>query len=49
MYDSVAGFTQNTNVFMVYANKKAYPSYLITYEKLLAQPQESVSSPMKIP
>lgn len=32
MYDSVAGYTKETNVYMVYANKKAYPSYLITYE-----------------
>jgi hypothetical protein len=39
MYDSVAGFTSGTNVFMVYASKKTYPSYLITYEHIPAQPQ----------
>jgi hypothetical protein len=31
-YDSVQGFTGNSDVFMVYANKKAYPEYLITYK-----------------
>lgn len=30
-YDSVEGFTGNSTVFMIYANKKAYPEYLITY------------------
>ncbi|TNV85324.1 hypothetical protein FGO68_gene8464 [Halteria grandinella] len=30
-YDSVQGFTNNTPVFMVYSNSKAYPEYLITY------------------
>ena len=30
-YDSVQGNTCSTDVFMVYANKKAYPEYLITY------------------
>lgn len=31
-YDSVKGFTGNSDVYMVYTNKKAYPSYLITYK-----------------
>ncbi len=31
-YDSVKGFTGNSDVFMIYANKKAYPEYLITYK-----------------
>ena len=30
-YDSVQGHTGHSDVFMVYANKKAYPEYLITY------------------
>jgi len=30
-YDSIKGVTKNTNVYMVYQNKKAYPEYLITY------------------
>ncbi|KAG2386789.1 hypothetical protein C9374_001824 [Naegleria lovaniensis] len=30
-YDSVKGFTGNSDVFIVYQNSKAYPSYLITY------------------
>jgi hypothetical protein len=30
-YDSVKGNTGGSDVFMVYSNKKAYPSYLITY------------------
>ncbi|CDW84031.1 UNKNOWN [Stylonychia lemnae] len=30
-YDSVQGYTKGSNVFMIYANKKAYPEYLITY------------------
>ena len=30
-YDSVKGVTQGYPVYMVYANKKAYPEYLITY------------------
>jgi len=47
MYDSVAGVTKDTNVFMVYANKKAYPSYLITYENPLSQPQEIAANPVK--
>ncbi|TNV84727.1 hypothetical protein FGO68_gene5670 [Halteria grandinella] len=32
-YDSVQGFTKNTDVFMVYSNQKAYPEYLITYRE----------------
>lgn len=31
-HDSVQGFTGNSDVFMVYSNKKAYPEYLITYK-----------------
>ena len=30
-YDSVKGNTGGSDVLMVYSNKKAYPSYLITY------------------
>ncbi len=30
-HDSVKGNTQGSDVIMVYSNKKAYPSYLITY------------------
>ena len=30
-FDSVKGNTQNCDVYMVYSNKKAYPSYLISY------------------
>jgi len=31
-YDSVQGNTGGSDVYMVYSNKKAYPSYLITYK-----------------
>ena len=31
-YDSVQGFTGNSDVYMIYSNKKAYPQYLITYK-----------------
>jgi len=31
-YDSVKGFIGDSDVYMVYANKKAYPEYLITYK-----------------
>jgi hypothetical protein len=31
-YDSVKGNTGGSDVIMVYSNKKAYPSYLITYK-----------------
>jgi hypothetical protein len=31
-YDSVKGNTNGSDVFMIYANKKAYPEYLITYK-----------------
>ena len=31
-YDSVKGYTGGSDVYMVYSNKKAYPSYLITYK-----------------
>ncbi len=32
LYDSVQGFTDGSDVIMVYSNKKAYPQYLITYK-----------------
>ena len=31
-YDSVSGETGGSNVYIVYANKKVYPQYLITYK-----------------
>lgn len=31
-YDSVKGFTGNSDVHMIYTNKQAYPEYLITYQ-----------------
>jgi hypothetical protein len=31
-YDSVQGNTGNSDVIMVYSNKKAYPQYLLTYK-----------------
>jgi Poly(ADP-ribose) polymerase catalytic domain len=31
-YDSVKGFTGDSDVYMVYASRKAYPEYLITYQ-----------------
>ena len=31
-YDSVTGKTGGSNVYIVYANKKVYPQYLITYQ-----------------
>ena len=30
-YDTIKGHTNGSDVFMIYANKKAYPEYLITY------------------
>lgn len=30
-YDSIKGNTGGSDVFMIYANRKAYPSYLVTY------------------
>jgi hypothetical protein len=30
-YDSVRGHTGGSDVYMVYANQKCYPKYLITY------------------
>lgn len=30
-YDSIMGNTGGSDVFMIYSNKKAYPSYLVTY------------------
>jgi hypothetical protein len=38
-YDSVKGNTGGSDVIMVYSNKKAYPSYLITYTDLTTQLQ----------
>ena len=32
-YDSVKGHTGGSDVYMVYANRKAYPEYLITYKE----------------
>ena len=32
MYDSVTGSTGGSIVYMIYADKKAYPEYLITYK-----------------
>jgi len=31
-YDSVQGHTGNSDVYMVYANQKAYPRYLVTFQ-----------------
>ena len=31
-YDSIKGHTGNSYVFMVYANEKCYPRYLVTYQ-----------------
>jgi len=31
-YDSVQGYTSNSDVFMVYANSKCYPRYLVTFK-----------------
>ena len=31
-YDSVKGFTNGSNIFVVYDHEKVYPAYLITYE-----------------
>ena len=30
-YDSVNGSTVESDLFMIYTNKKAYPEYLVTY------------------
>ena len=30
-YDSVRGHTQNSDVYMVYSNKKCYPKYMVFY------------------
>lgn len=32
LYDSVKGHIGGSDVYMIYANKKAYPQYLITYK-----------------
>jgi hypothetical protein len=31
-YDSVQGYTNGSDVYMVYANQKCYPRYLVTYK-----------------
>lgn len=31
-YDSIEGFTGNSQIFIVYDNQKVYPAYLITYK-----------------
>jgi hypothetical protein len=31
LYDSIKGETCGSDVYMIYTNKQAYPSYLITY------------------
>jgi hypothetical protein len=31
-YDSIQGFTEGSDVYMVYSNQKCYPRYLVTYE-----------------
>ena len=31
-YDSIQGFTGNSNIFIIYENSRAYPQYLITYK-----------------
>ena len=31
MYDSVKGYTNGSDVYMVYHSSKAYPRYLVTY------------------
>lgn len=33
-YDSVLGYTQGSEVYIIYDNQKAYPFYLITYSTL---------------
>ena len=32
-YDSVSGYTQGTEIYVIYDHDKAYPAYLITYYK----------------
>ena len=31
-YDSIQGYTGNSNIFIIYENSRAYPHYLITYK-----------------
>lgn len=33
LYDSIQGFTQNNEIYIIYDNSRAYPSYIITYEE----------------
>ena len=30
-YDSVQGYANQSDLYMIYSNKKAYPEFLITY------------------
>jgi hypothetical protein len=30
-FDSIQGFTNNSDIFIIYENSRAYPQYLITY------------------
>ena len=30
-YDSIQGFTNNSNIFIIYENSRAYPQYLVTF------------------
>ena len=43
-HDSVKGHTQNSDVYIVYANKKAYPQFFIRYnlEAKIVQPKPVV-------
>jgi hypothetical protein len=31
-FDTVKGHTAGSDVYIIYANKKAYPAYFVTYE-----------------
>lgn len=31
-YDSIKGHTRGSDVYMVYANQKCYPRYLVTFQ-----------------
>jgi hypothetical protein len=32
-FDSIQGFTNNSDIFIIYENSRAYPQYLITYKE----------------
>ena len=32
-FDSILGFTNNSDIFIIYENSRAYPQYLITYKE----------------